>query len=111
MLCPTCLHWGAADSEYLFDSELHCNICAQRVPYARDDWEQLYDQLPPERYEIVEQELSRIITSRSGLAPELREEIIRAIWDFRAARVEGRYLERGVGWFRFACTYFAPNMV
>jgi hypothetical protein len=113
MLCPWCMHYGAEDAEYTFDSELYCGICAQQLPRSQDDWAIAYREMDPSWYEHVERELNHIISSRSGLPPEMREAIGRAIDAYRDKRVGTTPLpiteEEYANWYKFACTYFAPS--
>jgi hypothetical protein len=113
MLCPWCMHYGAEDAEYVFDSDFYCGICAQQMPRGQTEWTRAYGQMAPEWYEQVERELNRIISSRSGLPPEMREAIGAAIDAFREKRIGATPLpmteEEYANWYKFACTYFAPN--
>src|SRR5688572_15093553 len=113
MLCPWCMHYGAEDAEYAFDSELYCGICAQQMPRGQDGWAAAYRDMDPSWYEHVERELNHIISSRSGLPPEMREAIGRAIDAYRDKRVGTTPLpiteDEYANWYKFACTYFAPS--
>ena len=112
MLCPWCMHYGPDDREYVFDGELYCGICAQQMPRGEAQWTEAYGAMEPAWYEHVERELNHIISSRSGLSPEVREAIGRAIDAYRDKRLavdplpmsEREYAD----WYKFACTYFAP---
>jgi type IV pilus biogenesis protein CpaD/CtpE len=106
------MHYGPEDSEYVFDAELFCGICAQRLPRGGDEWLTAYRAMEPGWLEHVERELNHIISSRSGLSPEVREAIGGAIDAYRDRRMgveplpmtESEYAD----WYKFACTYFAP---
>lgn len=113
MLCPWCLHYGAHDDEYIFDDDLVCGICAQQVPRTPRGWQEAFAVSDPAWIEEIERELNAIISSRSGLPPEMREAIGAAVDAFRDRRVERTPLPMTeaeyADWFRFACTYFAPS--
>ncbi len=107
------MHYGAEDEEYAFDDELYCGICAQQMPRSQARWREAYEAMEPAWYEHVERELNHIISSRSGLPPEMREAIGKAVDAYRDKRVgvsplpmtEAEY----ANWYKFACTYFAPS--
>jgi hypothetical protein len=107
------MHYGDEDAEYVFDDELYCGICAQQLPRGEEEWAEAYARMEPAWYEYVERELNRIISSRSGLPPEMREAIGAAVDAYRDKRVGADPLpidEREyANWFKFACTYFAPG--
>ena len=113
LLCPWCMHYGAHDAEYSFDDELYCGICAQQMPRGQAQWVEAYTRMDPAWYEHVERELNRIVGSRSGLPPAMRESIGRAVDAYREKRTgasplpitEAEYAD----WYKFACTYFAPG--
>jgi hypothetical protein len=113
MLCPWCMHYGPEDEEYVFDAELYCGICAQPMPRTQRDWNDAYAAMEPDWYEHVERELNRVVSSRSGLAPEVREAIGRAIDAYAAKRLGRGPLpmseDEYAAWYKFACTYFAPS--
>ena len=115
MLCPWCMHYGPEDDEYIFDDELYCGICAQRMPRGPAAWDAAYQAMDPAWYEHIERELNRIISSRSGLPPEMREAIGAAVDAFRDRRIGVDPLPLNdaeyANWFKFACTYFAPSGV
>src|ERR1700686_5381624 len=71
MLCPWCLHYGAEDQEYLFDSELYCGLCAQQPPDSDGDWERALLAMDQVALSYIEEELNHIAVSKSGLQPEL----------------------------------------
>lgn len=115
MLCPWCMHCGAEDSEYYFDAELYCGICARQMPRAEDDWLAAWRAIEPAWITFVEQELNRIGASKSGLRPQQRQALAAAVDDFAAVRLSGEaragpLTEREyANWFKYACTYFAPG--
>ena len=113
MLCPWCMHYGPEDAEYVFDDELYCGICAQQMPRGEAQWWEAYTRMEPAWYEHVERELNRIISSRSGLPPEMREAIGGAVDAYRDKRVGVSPLpmteDEYANWYKFACTYFAPS--
>jgi len=107
------MHYGDDDAEYIFDAEMYCGICAQQLPRYEQDWREAYTKMDPAWYEYVERELNRIVSSRSGLPPDMREAIGRAVDAYRAKRTGASPLpieEREYAdWYKFACTYFAPG--
>jgi hypothetical protein len=107
------MHYGPEDAEYAFDGELFCGICAQQMPRGQAAWDQAYQQMDSAWYEHVERELNKIISSRSGLPPEMREAIGNAIDAYRDKRVGKTPLpmseDEYANWYKFACTYFAPG--
>ncbi len=116
MLCPWCLHYGAEDEEYLFDEELYCGICAQRMPGDQAGWTEALRGFNAEMISYVEQELNKIAVSKSGLRPETLAAMGEAIAALAALRESG---EEGllampeaelVRWVEFACTYYAPRL-
>ena len=116
MLCPWCMHCGAEDDEYLFDEELYCGICAQRMPQTDAEWTAAFRAMDAEMLTYVEQELNRIAVSKSGIRPSLREamgEGIEALAALRGPSAEKKMAlpeEEYVKWVRFACSYYAPRM-
>lgn len=115
MLCPWCMHYGADDSEYRFDRERYCGICAQVFPRTEAQWLRAFREMPSDWYSYVEQELNRIGASRSGLDPHTRDRLATAVDAYAALRL-GRLPERGrpsdeeyAAWLRFACSYYAPG--
>jgi hypothetical protein len=116
MLCPWCLHYGAEDEEYLFDSELYCGLCAQQPPDSDEDWERALLAMDGVALSYIEEELNHIAVSKSGLQPELLAEMgegLELIRRLRESVGEGRRLPpdaQQVRWLRFACTYFAPRL-
>lgn len=106
------MHYGADDREYVFDDEMYCGICAQRMPRAQAEWQAAYAAMEPGWDEHVERELNRIVGSRSGLSPEVRDAIGEAIDAFRLRRTGARppmSEAELANWYKFACTYFAPG--
>lgn len=116
MLCPWCMHCGAEDDEYTFDSELYCGICAQRMPHTDEEWLRAFRAIEPDWILYIEQELNRIGSSKSGLRPQQREALARAIDAFAALRRSGTARSgllseaEYASWFKYACTYFAPAL-
>lgn len=112
MLCPWCMHYGPEDDEYVFDRDLYCGICAQQMPPGESAWAEAYAAMEPGWDEHVERELNRIISSRSGLPPEMRVAIGQAIDAYRDKRTGVKPLPLSqaeyANWYKFACTYFAP---
>lgn len=112
MLCPWCMHYGPEDAEYAFDHDLYCGICAQQMPRGEAAWGEAYVAMEPDWYEHIERELNHIISSRSGLPPEMREAIGAAIDAYRDKRTGVTPLPMAemeyTNWYKFACTYFAP---
>lgn len=115
MLCPWCMHYGAEDDEYVFDSELYCGICARQMPASEAAWTQAFQDMNAEMRVSVEEELNRIAVSRSGIRPELRAGIGEGLAALAALRSsdndelpfpEAVY----VRWVRFACTYYVPQI-
>ncbi len=81
------------------------------MPRGDAEWRTAYEAMEPAWYEHVERELNRIVGSKSGLAPHVREAIGQAVDAYRDKRVgaaltmsEAEY----ANWYKFACTYFAP---
>jgi hypothetical protein len=107
------MHYGPEDEEYSFDDELYCGICAQQMPRSQAQWDAAYRAMEPSWYEHIERELNHIISSRSGLAPPVREAIGTAIDAYRDRRLGVTPLPVGedeyTNWLKFACTYFAPS--
>lgn len=117
MLCPWCLHYGAADADYAFDAELYCSICAQQLPQSDERWTAAFRVMTPEMLTFIEEELNRIAVSKSGMREQLREAMGHGIDALAALRESGaeRRMPLGEGeyvrWVRFACTYYMPNIV
>lgn len=116
MLCPWCLHYGAEDEEYLFDAELYCGLCAQRMPDSDDEWARALLDMDDNALASIEQELNHIAVSKSGLPPELLAEMgdgIETLRRLRESIAAGTRLPMStaqIRWLRFACTYFAPEL-
>ena len=114
VLCPWCMHCGAEDDEYYFDNELYCGICAQQMPRGDEDWLRAFRAIDPSWIIFIEQELNRIGASKSGLRPAQREAIAGAVDAFavlrRSGEKSGGPLSEAAyaGWFKYACSYFAP---
>jgi hypothetical protein len=108
------MHCGAEDDEYYFDSELYCGICAQQLPHTNDGWLEAFRAIDPEWLVYIEQELNRIGGSKSGLRPEQREALARAVDAFGSLRRSGSARagllseDEYAGWLKYACTYFKP---
>ena len=113
MLCPWCMHCGSEDEEYVFDSEGYCGICAQSMPRDDETWRRAFAASDPAWLVFIEQELNRIGASKSGLRPELRDALPLAVDAFAQRRLhgDGPLSEDDYAlWYRFACTYYAPNV-
>jgi hypothetical protein len=116
MLCPWCLHYGTEDEEYLFDAELFCGLCAQKMPDGPDEWSAAFRAMDPLMLSYIEEELNKIAVSKSGLQRDLLDSMgegIAALAELRASgdlltlrRPESDY----VRWVEFACTYYLPNI-
>ena len=114
VICPWCMHCGAADDEYMFDDERYCGICARQMPRGRDGWLLAFATLDAGKIVVVEQELNKIGSSKSGLKPEVVEGMGEAIDAFTELRLRGgpeaaenpEYFAR---WLDFACSYYPPN--
>lgn len=120
MICPWCLHYGSDDEEYLFDEELYCGLCAQRMPPDQAAWTAAFRAMDAEMLSYVEEELNRIAVSKSGLRPETLRSMGAALEALAALRQslhepdsERRLTlpeEEYVRWVEFACTYYAPRL-
>lgn len=114
VICPWCMHCGAANDEYSFDAERYCGICANQMPRGREGWLAALEGLTPEMISIVEYELNRIGWSKSGLQPEIVDGMAEAIDRFAALRLSGKRETSGESpeyfarWLDFACTYYPP---
>ena len=115
MICPWCMHCGPYDEDYVFDAERYCGICAGQMPRGRAGWLRAFDQLTPEMVAVVESELNKIASGKSGLQPAVVAGIGDAIDAFATLRLTGKretsdqepeYFAR---WLDFACTYFPPT--
>ena len=117
MICPHCFHCGAEHDEYYFDRELYCGICAQRMPVDDAGWSGIFQALTPEQIGFIEQSLNRIGGSKSGLDAQTRQRLAEAVDAFSDLRLHGaaalaRMSEpEWLVWLRYACTYFAPNLI
>jgi hypothetical protein len=110
------MHCGAEDEEYYFDAELYCGICAQQMPRSDAEWLRAWRAADPAWLVYIEQELNRIGGSKSGLRPEQRQELARAVDAFAARRQAGGTggpltEEEYAAWFKYACTYFQPAVL
>lgn len=109
------MHCGPYDEEYVFDAERYCGICAQQMPRGREGWLKALEELTPQMIGVVEHELNRIGSSKSGLQPEIVEGIGLAIDDFARLRLSdkrehgGHEPEYFARWLDFACTYYPPS--
>ena len=115
MICPWCMHCGAADDEYVFDAERYCGICANQMPRGRDGWVAALRELTPEMLQVVELELNKIGWSKSGLQPHIVAGIGDAIDAIARLRLSGGVDRSGqdeeyfARWLDFTCTYFPPS--
>ena len=115
MICPWCMHCGAYDEDYVFDAERYCGICAGQMPRGREGWLAAFAALTPAMSAVVEFELNKIGSSKSGLQPEIVAGMSDAIDDFAALRLSEQRDLRGhdpeyfARWLDFACTYYPPS--
>ena len=114
VICPWCMHCGAYDEDYMFDDERYCGICARQMPRGREGWLAAFATLDEDKIVVVEQELNKIGSSKSGLKPEVVEGLGEAIDAFTKIRLDGgpeqaddpEFFAR---WLDFACSYYPPN--
>ncbi len=115
MICPWCMHCGAYDEDYFFDDERYCGICAHQMPRGREGWLAAFEALTPEMIAVVEAELNKIASSKSGLQPEVVAGIGEAVDDFARLRLSDKtdYSGKDPEYFArlldFATTYYPPN--
>ncbi|MHB8576219.1 MAG: hypothetical protein ACYDCQ_12910 [Dehalococcoidia bacterium] len=114
MICPWCMHCGAYDEDYHFDGERYCGICGQQMPRGRDGWVAAFAALTPDMIAVVESELNKIASSKSGLKPEVLAGMAEVLDDFARLRLSERSDDSGqdaeyyARWLDFATTYYPP---
>lgn len=116
MICPWCMHCGPFDEDYVFDDERYCGICANQMPRGREGWLSAFEGLTSEMIVVVETELNKIGSSKSGLQPEIVAGMAEAIDRFAQLRLgagerdrSGEPPEYFARWLDFACTYYPPS--